>query len=126
LDNWPLFGWLAQIKAEPVGFVLLQPDLTVRMRRAGGGRNPLWRLWLSWAARRPVRQGRVLFMGVLPARHGQGIGKRLLHQAMQTAHQQGWQSLTFGPLPGVAPAVGFLERHGAEARQSYVLYQGEL
>ena len=54
LGQWPLFGWLAEVDLEPVGFVLLQPELAPRLRRGGGGRNPLWRLWLTWAGRRPV------------------------------------------------------------------------
>jgi hypothetical protein len=42
---------------------------------------------------------------------------------MLVAHQHGWQSLTFGPFPTMAPVVKFLKHHGAEPRQSYLLYQ---
>jgi len=126
LGRWPLFGWLAKIKSEPVGFVLLQPNLSPRLRRAKGGRNLLWRLWLSWAARRPTPAGRVLLAGVLPQWQKQGVGRQLLHQALVTAQQQGWQSLTIGPLPTTAPGSQFLERMGAQPRQSYILYQTEL
>jgi GNAT superfamily N-acetyltransferase len=122
---WPLFGWLAEVDSEPVGFVLLQPDLAPRLRRTGGGRNPLWRLWLTWAGRRPVRHGRLLFGAVLPEWRGQGIGHQLLHQAQVTGRQQGWQSLTIGPVPTGAPAHKFLTHYGAEPQQSYGLYQWE-
>lgn len=125
LYPWPLFGWLAEVDSAPVGFVLLQPDLANRLRRAGGGHNPLWRLWLNWAAGRPAHHGRLLFGGVLPAWRGQGIGQRLLHQAQMSARQQGWQSLTIGPLPVDAPATKFMTRQGAAAEQSYGLYQWE-
>ncbi len=126
VGHWPLFGWLAQIDTAPVGFVLLQPDLAPRLRRAKGGRNPLWRLWLTWAGRRPAQRGRVLFAGVLPEFRGQGIGGQLLRQAMLTARRQGWQSLSIGPLPGTASGGKFLEHHGAQPRQSYLIYQREL
>lgn len=126
LRQWPLHGWLAQIDEQPVGVVLLQPDLAPQLHRANGGRNPIWRLWLKWASRRPARHGRVLFGGVLPEWREQGIGRQLLHQALVTGREQGWQTLTIGPLPTAAPARGFLEHHGAHPRQTYLLYQRDL
>ena len=126
IRRWPLPGWLAQIDGQPVGFVLLQPDVAPYLLRAGGGRNPLWRLWLAWAVRRPVQSGRLLFGGVLPDRRRQGFGRQLLHQALQFARQLGWRSLTVGPIPTTDPAARFLEAQGANARQTYVLYQAEL
>lgn len=126
LERWPLFGWLAQVETEPAGFVLLQPDLAPQLRRAKGGRNLLWRLWLAWACHRPVRQGRILFGAVLPRWQGQGIGRQLLHQAVTTARQQGWESLSIGPLPGTSSTGKFLEHFGAEPRQSYQLYHRDL
>ncbi|MBN1219217.1 MAG: GNAT family N-acetyltransferase, partial [Anaerolineae bacterium] len=80
---------------------------------------------LGWAGRRPAPHGRVLYGAVLPGRRGQGIGSQLLHQAMLTAHQHGWQSLTFGPFPTVSLGAKFLKRNGAKAGQSYLLYQLE-
>jgi GNAT superfamily N-acetyltransferase len=125
VKHWPLHGWLAEVAEQPVGFILLQPDLASRLRLARGGRNPLWRVWLAWASRRPVRHGRVLFGAVLPDWRGQGIGRQVLHQALLTARQHGWQSLTFGPFPTVSPGAKFLKRNGAKAQQSYLLYQQE-
>jgi GNAT superfamily N-acetyltransferase len=126
LSYWSLSGWLAQVDGQPAGFVLLQPDLAPRLLRAHGGRRPWWRLWLAWAKQRPVPAGRLLFGGVLPERRGQGLGRQLLHQALAVAHQHGWRSLTVGPIPTTAPAVGFLEYHQAQPRQTYVLSQTEL
>ncbi len=125
LGSWPLFGRLAEVEREPVGFVLLQPDLAPLLRRTQGGRNQLWRLWLAWAGQRRVRRGRILYGAVLPAWRGQGIGRQLLHQALQVGQQQGWQSLSIGPLPTTAPGGRFLKDHGAEPRQSYLLYRWE-
>jgi len=126
LGNWPLFGWLAQVESQPVGFVLLQPDISPFLRWARGGRNPLWRLWLAWASRRPVRCGRLLYLAVLPGWRKRGIGSRLLYQAMLTAKQQGWQSFSIGPLPGTIAAAKFLENRGAQPQQTYLLYQKDL
>jgi GNAT superfamily N-acetyltransferase len=126
LSPWPLFGWLAQVDAQPVGFILVQPDLAPTLRKSNGGRNLLWRPWLAWAGRRPVRQGRVLFGAVLPEWQGQGIGRQLLHHALVTGYNQGWQSVSIGPVPGRAPACAFLEHHGARSQQTYWLYQQDL
>jgi GNAT superfamily N-acetyltransferase len=126
LALWPLRGWLAEIDGEPVGFVLLQPDLALRLRRAGGGRNPFWWLWLRWARNRPVRQGRLLYLAVLPEWRGQGIGRQLLQRAMIDGREHGWDVLTIGPLPSTAGGSKFLKHVGAEPRQTYLLYQREL
>ncbi|MBN1217876.1 MAG: hypothetical protein JXM69_03020 [Anaerolineae bacterium] len=44
VGRWPLFGWLAEVNQQPVGFILLQPDLAPYLRRAKGGHNLLWRV----------------------------------------------------------------------------------
>ena len=126
VGHWPLQGWLALVDDTPVGFVLIQPDLASRLRRANGGRNPLWRLWLAWASRRPAQTGRVLFGAVLPEWRDRGIGRQLLHQALSAGHSRGWTSLSIGPVPSTAPAGGFLEHHGAQPRQTYLLYRRDL
>lgn len=126
LALWPLRGWLAYIGDEAVGFALLQPDLAPILRRAGGGRNPFWRIWLRWARQRPVCQGRLLYLAVLPEWRGQGIGRQLLQQAMVDGREQGWEVLTVGPLPSTAQGSNFLKHVGAEPRQTYLLYQHEL
>lgn len=123
---WPLWGWLAEVENEPAGFILLQPDLAPCLRRANGGRNPLWRLWLQWGARHPARHGRVLFAAVLPGFRKQGIGRQLLHQVLVDAIVHGWESLSIGPLPTTSPGSRFLQHLGAAARQTYVLYQRDL
>jgi GNAT superfamily N-acetyltransferase len=126
VSRWPLFGWLAEVDGQPVGFILLQPDLAPRLQRAKGGRNLLWRMWLAWSSRQPTGYGRVLFAGVLPDWQSQGIGRQLLYQGLLTGQQQGWQHLSIGPIPSAAPANKFLTRHGAQPRQTYLLYQREL
>ncbi|MEZ4735778.1 MAG: GNAT family N-acetyltransferase [Caldilineaceae bacterium] len=94
LQEWPLWGWLATVADEPVGFVLLQPDLALALRRANGGRTYLWRWWLQWRSRRNVRAGRLPYEAVAPAWRGRGIGRLLWQQALWSAQQQGWQHLS--------------------------------
>lgn len=125
LTLWPLHGWLASVAGEPVGFVLLQPDLAVPLRRARGGRNLPWRHWLSWRAQHPVGAGRLVFGGVLPDWRGEGIGHQLWQQTLRTAQQQGWQRLSIGPLPSTAAGINFLVRQGARPLQSYLLHRYE-
>lgn len=128
LDWWgyvPLVGWLALVQETPVGFVLLQPDLAGLMRWAKGGR-PLWRrAWLAWRRTHPVKAGRVLAGGVLPAWRGRGIGSRLWAQTLAYAAGQGWQTLIIGPLEPESDAATFLTARGASAQQSYALYATE-
>lgn len=123
---WPLYGWLATIDDAPVGFVLLQPDLAPSIRLARGGRNWAWRLWLQWRSGRPVRAGRLLFGGILPAWRGQGIGRQLWRQALATGKALGWRSLTIGPVIDDSPGHQFLMQQGADPQQRYTLYGGEL
>lgn len=119
LSRWPLYAWLAELDGQPAGFMLLQPDLAAQLRRAGGGRAWWQRLWLNLPATLRVPHGRLLFGGVLPELRRQGLGSQLLETAFAAARQQGWQSLSTGPLLEAA----FLQHRGAFARQSYAIYQ---
>ena len=123
LEQWPLNGLVALVDEEPVGFVLLQPDLAPCLQRAGGGRNLLWRLWLQRAARSPAKRGRLLFGAVLPQWRKQGIGRQLLHATLIHARKQGWETITAGPLPATAPAVYSLTSWKATPRQTYHHYR---
>jgi GNAT superfamily N-acetyltransferase len=126
LQPWPLSGWVAQVAEMPVGFVLLQPDLAPALRRAGGGRNLLWRPWLAWRARRPTHAGRLLYGAVLPSWRGRGIGHQLWRQVLATAQELGWRALTVGPVVAASDAASFLNRQGAAARQRYWMYGSDL
>ncbi len=125
LQSWPLFGWLASVHEQPVGFVLLQADVAPSLRTAGGGRNLLWRLWLAGRSRRPMRNGRLLLGGVLPAWRNQGIGCQLWQQSLHTARQHAWQSLTVGPVVDATPGAAFLHKQGAQTQQRYLLYASD-
>ena len=121
----PTLGWLAQAAGQPIGFVLLAPDLAGPLLRAKGGRNPLWRLWLAARCRRPVASGRVLLGAVDPAWRRRGIGRLLWQQALTAAQAQGWRTLTAGPVPDGTVAAHFLAACGATPQQRYALYTSE-
>ena len=129
LLNWwqavPRMGWIAEMQGEPVGFVLLQPDLAVALRRAKGGRPLHWRLWWQWRRTRPARDGRIVAGGVLPNWRRQGIGTQLWASALNSAHLHGWRTLSIGPVADDSAGASFLLTHKTEPLQHYALYGTE-
>jgi len=106
-----------------VGFVVVQPDLAPLLRHTGGGRHLPLRWFAAWARRRPARRGRLLFGAVDPAWRRQGIGAQLLAQTLHHAVGAGWTELACGPYAVATPAVSFLQRAGAYAKQRYALFE---
>ncbi|WP_420629014.1 GNAT family N-acetyltransferase [Candidatus Leptofilum sp.] len=117
-----LRGWVAWIDEQPVGLVLLLPDLAARLRRFRGGRG-MWGLGLTAVRHRTVSAGRVLLGGVHPAWRVQGIGRQLWQQTIQSAQAAGWQKITIGPVWEGGTAVPFLHHHKAITQQTYQLYE---
>jgi GNAT superfamily N-acetyltransferase len=126
ISPWPVYALLACVEDRPAGFVLLQPDLAPRLKRADGGRRLLWRLWLQVSKNRPVSQGRLLFAAVLPEMRGQGIGRQLLKLAMRIGRRNGWQSLVLGPLKDDSPATHLLQTYSAQEFGTLQLLQYSL
>lgn len=118
----PLTALAAFQEGEPVGFVLLCPDLARAYARARGGRSLYWRYWLKVAMRRGAREGRLLFGGVLPGFRGRGVGRALLSAALEYARSAGWEHLSVGPVLRNRQTARFLERHGAALVRSYEIY----
>jgi GNAT superfamily N-acetyltransferase len=117
-----LHGWVAWMDGQPVGLVLLLPDLAERLRRFRGGRG-LWWLGLTAVQNRPVHSGRIPLGGVLPSWQNQGIGQQLWQQAVCTAQDAGWQKVTIGPVWAGGTAVSFLQNRNAIPQQTYLLYE---
>ena len=122
LMRFPLRGWLATVAGEAVGYVLLQPDFAAALQRADGGRTPWWRLWLNWRMQQPVASGRLIFGGVLPPWRRQGIGGQLWRMAQQGAVNDGWRTLSIGPMPSTATGNLFLEAQGIAVQRTYLLH----
>ncbi|MEZ4619485.1 MAG: hypothetical protein R2867_28820 [Caldilineaceae bacterium] len=130
LTVWPWAGWVAICQDQPLGFVLLQPDLAQQSRTAGGGHNPLWALWLRWRSQQPVSSGRLLYGGILPDWQGRGLEELLWQKTLRHAVEQGWSSLTIGPLAVDIADRSFLcnpplTNIKPEAQQRYVIYTNE-
>ena len=121
----PRGGGGAEIDAEAVGFVLLQPDLAPALRWAKGGRPWHWRLWWQWRRTRPTRNGRIVAGAVLPQWRRQGIGTQLWAAALNSAHLHKWRNVSIGPVADDAAAMHFLLAHNAEPRQHYALFSTE-
>ena len=117
-----LHGWVAWADESPVGLVLLLPDLAERLRRTKGGRG-LWWLGMTAVQKLPTKAGRLLLSGVLPTWQGQGIGQQLWQQTIRSAHDAGWKTLTIGPVWEGGTAVTWLQKRGAEPKQTYRLYE---
>ena len=125
IGQWPSTLWVAEMEGTPVGFVWLQGDYAPVLRRSHGGRNPLWRPWIAYQRERPMRAGRLLLGGVLPAWRGQGIGRQLWRHALATSHAAGWATLTVGPVDVRSSGAAFLTAQGATPQQRYTLFAGE-
>lgn len=121
----PRVGWIAEVDGEVVGFVWLQPDLAPALRRAKGGRNWLWRTWWLWRRTRPVRNGRVVAIAVMPRWRRQGIGRQLWAAALNSAYFQGWRNVSIGPVVDDSVGAKFLLTHEATPLQHYALYGTE-
>jgi GNAT superfamily N-acetyltransferase len=125
IRRWPLLGWVAEVAGAPVGFVLLQPDLSPLLRQSGGGRRLWWRPWLAWRAGKAAVSGRLLFGGVLPDHRRQGIGRQLWQQALNSAKQAGWKTLSYGPVPSIAQANNFFQAQSVDPQRTYLLHRYE-
>lgn len=119
------FSRLAVLAGEPVGFVVLSPEISPAMRRWRGGRNPAARLLLDLALRRPFQHGRIYFAGVSPRFRRQGIGSQLLRQAARLAQAQAWRSLVSCPLADGSPGAALLAGAGAHLRTAYQFFELE-
>ena len=131
LTVWPWAGWVLMVDQRPVSFVLLQPDLAEQSRMAQGGRSPLWAWWLRWRSHRTVESGRLLFAGTLPEWRDEELEELLWQYVIRYANEQGWHTLTIGPLlereqKNKFGGERFLATKGSIAQQKYILYASEL
>ncbi len=123
----PALTWMAEVDGRPVGYLLAQPDGSGPLRRSHGGRSLLGRLLLQLLELRQPRSVRILFMGVDPEYRRRGIGRQLWQQMLSAAPENGWQTVTAGPLPSTAGAgLNFLTAQGLSSRETYMLHSYDL
>jgi GNAT superfamily N-acetyltransferase len=118
-------AWQAIYAGEMVGFTIIGPDISPALRAWRGGRNLVARLILSLALERPFQHGRIYFASVLPAFRRQGLGRHLLHQAIQLALAAGWRSLISAPLAEGSPGAALLASAGAQRGAAYRFFELE-
>jgi ribosomal protein S18 acetylase RimI-like enzyme len=76
-----------------------------------------WRLAVGFfraLGRRPRREGRYLeltLLGTLPAHHGEGLGRAMMHFLYEHAEEQGYRGVVL-EVARDTPARGFYEREG--------------
>jgi GNAT superfamily N-acetyltransferase len=125
IGQWPEWSWLAKVDGQPAGFMVLQADMSPVLRHTHGGRTIGQRLALKLRRRSRVHSGRLVFAGVAPAYRRMGIASQLWQQAAKLAHQQGWETVSAGPLAADSPAALFCTRLGGRPEQEYRLYSME-
>jgi ribosomal protein S18 acetylase RimI-like enzyme len=118
-------AWQATLAGEPVGFILLGPEISPVLHDWRGGRSLVARLLLPLALSRSFQHGRIYFAGVLPGFRRQGIGNQMLRQAIQAAQALGWRSLVFGPLADGSAGAALLSGAGAQMRTAYRFFNLE-
>lgn len=123
LSPYPVETAVAYQDGNVVGAALLMPDLAPALRCAGGAGGILGRLVFHSLKRRPAALARLVFLGVVPAARGQGIGNQLLAYALKRCREQGIKALTIGPIPDQADTARWLQRLGAEQHRHYTLFR---
>lgn len=113
---------IAEAGEQPVGFVLVLPDVNVALARARGRLLPFG--WLRiHRALRDLRSARVLLLGVVPAYRGRGIAGLLagaVHRAGRAAGiREGELSLVQGAND---PMRHVIEAFGAPRIKTFRLY----
>ena len=77
LANWPLYLWVAEVEGIPVGFVLLQPDLSADLAARPWRTQSHLAVVAGLAQPTSGSRGRIVFGGVLPEWRRRGIGRHL-------------------------------------------------
>ena len=124
------FVWLAEIKGEPVGFILCVPDINVALKKINGRLTtfglPIGLAKLLYYKSR-IKTVRLVALGVLPKYRRHGIAEmlvlRIIEEAMIKRGLVGEASLI---LENNRMMNRFLEAIGAEKYKTYRIYRRSL
>jgi GNAT superfamily N-acetyltransferase len=123
----PDLVWLAEVKGEPVGFILCVPDINVALRRINGRLTtfglPIGLAKLLYYKSR-IKTARLVALGVIPRYRRHGIAEmlvlRIIEEAMIKRGLVGECSLI---LESNRMMNRFLEAIGAEKYKTYRIYR---
>jgi GNAT superfamily N-acetyltransferase len=126
----PDFVWVAEIKGEPVGFLLCVPDINVALKKINGRLTtfglPIGLAKLLFHKRR-IKTVRLVAMGVVPKYRRHGVAEmmvlRIIEEAMIKRGLVGECSLI---LENNRMMNRFLEAIGAEKYKTYRIYRRSL
>jgi hypothetical protein len=61
---WPRFTFIAEVNGDPAGFMIIVPDYHHAYKAIGSGRLLPWGIFKILAAKRRLRVGRIMILGV--------------------------------------------------------------
>jgi GNAT superfamily N-acetyltransferase len=126
----PELVWVAEVKDQPVGFILCVPDINVALKKINGRLTrfglPIGLAKLLYAKRR-IKTVRLVALGVVPEYRGHGVAEmlvlRIIEEAMVKRGLVGECSLI---LENNKMMNRFLEAIGAEKYKTYRIYRRAL
>jgi GNAT superfamily N-acetyltransferase len=120
----PELALFAEWKSQPVGFLLLLPDLNPALRLLRGRVTPWGLVRFLWRQRR-VDEVRLLVLGVLPEYRRRGIEALLLREVYGPVRRLGYRRAELGwVLDDNAVTRQTAERWGAWVAKRYRIYEG--
>ena len=121
------FVWLAEIKGEPVGFILCVPDINVALRKVNGRLTtfglPIGLAKLLYSKSR-VKTVRLVALGVVPKYQRHGVAEMLVLRTIEEAMiKRGFVGEASLILENNRMMNRFLEAIGAEKYKTYRIYR---
>jgi len=119
----PEFLLVAEMEGEPIGFSLTVPDFNEALQPLKGRLFPFG--WLRFLlAKRKVKMGRTLLMGVLPEYRKLGVDMALVYKTMQAGFARGiTRAECSWVLADNVPMNRVLESYGAKRYKTYRVYE---
>lgn len=122
----PSLVLFAEHAGTPVAFSLTLPDLNRALHRIHGRLWP-WSLVRLLLAKRRVRRGRVITLGVVPAHRRAGLEAALILQSIDHAVLLGWDGAECSwVLEDNTLMIAAIERVGGRADRRYRIYERSL
>jgi GNAT superfamily N-acetyltransferase len=126
----PEFVWLAEIKGEPVGFLLCVPDINVALKKVNGRLTtlglPIGLVKLLYH-KSGIKTVRLVAMGVIPKYRRHGVAEMLVLRIIEEAMiKRGFVGECSLILENNRMMNRFLEAIGAEKYKTYRIYRRSL